>query len=109
MKRLELIELPGHVGLIALGQPWMTDEHIADLLVACQIGCDLAQQEDEIHTMATEGKHLLLSGSTDYDTMRQTIGAVVQWVATQPNRKIHDVVTRNLKKMYAQSPNTSTV
>lgn len=109
MKRLDLIELPGHVGLVALGQPWMTDEHMADLLVACQIGCDLADPADDIHAMATEGKALLLANSTNYDTMRQIIGHVVQWVAKQPNRRIHDAVTRHLKKMHATSPITSTV
>lgn len=101
MKRLELIELPGHVGLMALGQPWMTEAHFADLVTACELGIDLAQ-DDEIRQLCVTGRDMLMNRVTDFDEMRQIIGRVVQWVATQPNHRIYDAVTKRLKRLNEQ-------
>lgn len=101
MKRLELIELPGHVGLMALGQSWMTDEHFADLVTACELGIDLAI-DDETRKLCIAGRNMLLDGGSDFEEMRQVIGKIVQWVATQSNYRIHDAVTKRLKRLNEQ-------
>jgi hypothetical protein len=97
MKRLELIEMPGHVGLMALGQDWMTERHYYDLMTACCLGYDMSQPGDEIHELSLRGTELLTSKSTNYDEMRSVIGTVVQWIATQPNQKIWNATMRRLK------------
>lgn len=102
MKRLDLIEVPGHVALLALGQPWMTEEHFADLWTACQIGIDIADEDSNIRELAHQGKAMLVDKSDDYESMKQVIGTVVQWISTQPNRRIHDAVTKRLKELNEQ-------
>lgn len=102
MKRLDLIEVPGHVALLALGQDWMTDAHIADLWTACQIGIDIADNDSNIRDLAQQGKHLLIEKSDDYESMKQIIGTVIQWISTQPNRRIHDAVTKRLRELNEQ-------
>lgn len=101
MKRLELIELPGHVGLMALGQPWMTEAHFADLITACELGIDLSPDEDIYHLCIT-GRDMLINRATDFEEMRQVIGRIVQWVAAQSNYRIHDAVTKRLKRLNEQ-------
>lgn len=101
MKRLELIELPGHVGLMALGQPWMTEAHFADLVTACELGIDLAE-DDEIRQLCVTGRNMLFNRVASFDEMRHVIGQVVQWVATQPNHRIYDAVTKRLKVINEQ-------
>jgi hypothetical protein len=102
MKRLNLIEVPGHVALLALGHPWMTDEHLADLWTACTLGMDLSDEDEAIKQLSITGRDLLINKSTDYQTMKHVIGTVIQWVSTQPNRRIHDAVTRRLKELNEQ-------
>lgn len=101
MKRLELIEMPGHVGLMALGQPWMTEAHFADLITACELGIDLAKDE-EMRQLCVTGRDMLLNRVTDFEEMRQVIGQVVQWVATQPNHRIYDAVIKRLNRIDEQ-------
>lgn len=101
MKRLELIELPGHVGLMALGQSWMTDAHFADLMSACELGIELAK-DDDVRDLCMTGRAMLLGKDINIDEMKQVIGQVVQWVATQPNHRIYDAVTKRLKALNEQ-------
>lgn len=103
MKRLELIEIPGHVGLLALGQDWMTVGHYADLMTACCLAYDLSQgTDDRIHGLSSRGIEMLESNSTNYDEMRDVIGTVVQWIATQPNVKIYNATLKRLKRLDEQ-------
>lgn len=96
IKRLDLIEMPGHVALLALGQDWLTDSHYADLFSSCYLGLDLSEPDSRIHQLAKQGIQLLTDRSTDHELMRSVIGTVLQWVATQPNVKIHNAVCNRL-------------
>lgn len=98
IKRLNYLEWPGHVALMALGQPWMTEEHLADLAVACQIGIDLAPPDDPIHQAAKEGKARLFR--RELDGLTPIIGPVIQWITYQPNKAIHDATKRRLDELY---------
>ena len=100
MKRAELIELPGHVGLIALGQPWFNDRHLADLATACYIAIDIADKDSDVFQMAMNGLHMLHDQCDDYVRMKHEIGTVVQWVSVQPNKKVYDSVVKRLKEIY---------
>lgn len=99
IKRLDLIEMPGHVALTALGQSWIEDSHYADLFTACYLGIDLSEPASEIHKLALQGIDLLNNNSEDFDTIRNVIGTVVQWVATQPNIKIYNAVSNRLQHL----------
>ena len=98
MKRPEIFELPGHIALALLGHPDFNESHRADLAVACYLGCDLSQDDPTINELANNGLQLLQSNSNDYDLMRYTIGTVLQWINTQPNRRVHDASMRRLKE-----------
>lgn len=103
MKRLELIEIPGHVGLLALGQTWMTTEHYADLVTACYLGYDLSENTDpEIHELAAKGIALLEKNNGEFEEMRHIVGTVVQWVAKQPNVKIYNATVKRLRQLDEQ-------
>jgi len=84
MKRLQHIEWPGHAALLALGQSWITEDHLADLMVACQIAIDLTPSDDPLHQSAE---------------LRDHLGPIIQWIVTQPNRLIHDVAIKRLKEI----------
>ncbi len=109
MKRLDLFEFPKHAALLALGQPWMTGDHLADLLSACELGMELGQSEPEIHTLALQGMRFLLDNVDRSDMtikpvahleeMRHVLGQVVQWITYQPNRAVHDAVVKRLKEL----------
>jgi len=103
MKRLELIEIPGHVGLLALGQPWMTVEHYADLMTACCLAHDLSHNEDaKIYALAVRGIEMLQTECSDYEAMRDVIGTVVQWIASQSNIKIYNATVKRLRQLDEQ-------
>lgn len=101
MKRLELIEWPGHVALMALGTDWMSEAHWADLATACRLCADLAT-DDAVKSLAQRGLDLLADESSDITEMKQVIGQIVQWVALQPNRNIHDAALKRLRELDEQ-------
>lgn len=101
MKRHELFELPGHIGLLALGQPWMTEAHLADLLTACQLGIDIAT-DDDMRQLCILGRDMLINRVADIEQIRHVVGQVVQWVSTQPNQKIYDAAKRRLREVNEQ-------
>lgn len=102
MKRLELIEIPGHVGLLALGQDWMTVEHYADLMTACCLSYDLSGKENAIRELAQRGIEMLEANSSDYEELRRVIGTLIQWLSTQSNVKIYNATQQRLKKLDEQ-------
>lgn len=89
--------MPGHVGLMALGQPWMNEGHYADLVTGCCLTMDLSEANSEIHQLARQGYDMLVARSTEFDAMKQIIGTVIQWLATQPNTKIHRAAVKRLR------------
>lgn len=109
MKRLNLFELPKHAALLSLGQPWMTSDHLAELLSSCELALELGRDNPRIHECALIGLNLLLDHVDQSDMtikhvanleeMRHVIGEVVQWIAHQPNRAVHDAVVKRLKEM----------
>lgn len=105
MKRLNLIEMPGQIALLALGQPWITEAHMCDLMAAVDIG-ERISKDDTITALCLEGKRLLLDGSKDYDAIRKAIGPVIHWISQQPNRVIHDAALQRLKE-YDESKRVS--
>ena len=105
MKRLDLIEMPGHIALMALGQPWENDSHYADLCAAVDLGCRISDDE-HIKELCAIGRQLLLDNSTDYPRIRQVIGPVLQWISQQPNKRIHDAALSRLKE-YDESKRVS--
>lgn len=97
--------MPAHIALMALGQPWITESHMCDLMAAIDIG-ERISNDSAISALCSEGKRLLIEGSTDYDAIRKTIGPVIHWVSQQPNRVIHDVALQRLKE-YDESKRVS--
>lgn len=95
--------MPGHVGLLAFGQPWMTDAHWADLMTACELGIRLSSKDDPIHELSLHGRALITNEASDVDEVRRVVGEVVQWVAQQPNGRIHAAVTQRLKEFDEQA------
>lgn len=102
MKRVELIEIPGHVGLLALGQPWMTVEHYADLMTACCLANDLSEKDARIRELSQRGVSMLVNNTRDYDELRHVIGTLIQWLSTQSNVKIYNATKQRLKKLDEQ-------
>lgn len=99
MKRLQYMELPGHVALMALKQDWWTIEHYADLKTTCLLCCDLAQPDDHIKSLAQRGLHMLEDiDNHDVNEIRQVIGTAVQWLAAQPNTKIYKATVARMEK-----------
>ena len=102
MKRLQLIEFPCHVGLIGLGQPWMTEAHFADLMTGCFLAHDLSQDHPAIRRLSIDGINLLKARSDDYDSIRSIVGTLVQWLTTQSNVKIYNAVSTRLHNLDEQ-------
>lgn len=109
MKRLTLFEFPKHAALLALGQPWMTSDHLAELLSACELAMELGRGDPQVHDYALRGLNFLLENVdrsdmtikpvANLEEMRHVIGEVVQWIAYQPNRSVHDAVVKRLKEL----------
>lgn len=109
MKRLNLFELPKHIALIALGQDWMTQDHTAELISACELGMDLGKSDPAVFDLAHNGLQMLLrhvdpndmtiKHIANLEEMRHVIGSVVQWIAHQPNRAVHDAVIKRLREL----------
>lgn len=112
MKRLNLFEFPKHAALIALGQPWLTADHLADLLSACDLGMDLGHGDERIFSLASTAREFLVAGvesgdmalqnADNLDQIRRTLGEVVQWISNQPNRAVHDAVIKRLRALNEQ-------
>lgn len=76
----------------------MTTEHYADLMTACCLAHDLAENNDDrIYGLAVHGIEMLGGDCRDYDVMRDVIGTVVQWIASQSNIKIYNATLKRLK------------
>lgn len=113
---MNLFEFPKHAALLAIGQPWMNDSHMAELLCACALALDLSSDDDPIHHTALTVQNALLDCVADDDmscqkirdpdSLRHMIGKLVQWVGAQPNRAVHDSVIKHLKASH-ESPRTS--
>lgn len=109
MKRLTLFEFPKHAALLALGQHWMTRDHLADLLSACELGMELGRDDPEVHGLALRGmrflldnvdsNHMTIKHAENLEEMRHVLGQVVQWITYQPNRAVHDAVVKRLKEL----------
>lgn len=91
-----MFELPNHISLVALGQPWCNDSHYADLVATCHLANDISD-DPEITELAQRGLQMLLERHDGYDEMRHVIGTVLQWVGQQPNSKIYTAALKRLK------------
>lgn len=90
----------------------MTEDHLADLLSACELGMELGRDDPEIHALSLRGMRLILdhvdrSDMTikhvaNVEEMKHIIGQVVQWITYQPNRAVHDAVIKRLRALHEQ-------
>lgn len=102
MKRVELVEVPGQVALMALGQPWMTPAHLADILTACYLGLDLSNENDEIHQLSQRAIGMIDSIDNNMDELKHIVGTIIQWIGTQPNVRIYNATVNRLRKLDEQ-------
>lgn len=93
MKRLDLIETPGHIALLALDQPWLLPDHYAILAAHIRLTEELAARKgsDEVGNLARRAKEIM-STMTDNPgaiaEFRKLVGATLPWVSQQPNVEI---------------------
>lgn len=93
MKRLDLIELPGHIALLALDQPWCRPEHLADLGAHLRLAEELAarQKNEAIRALTRRAKELMQSMTDEPDSLaefRRLVGMTLPWVSLQPNAEV---------------------
>jgi hypothetical protein len=93
IKRLEMLELPGHIALVALDKPWLTKCHLADLGAHVAItGCVAHELGDEkMQELAQRAADLLGDLSTpplQVDELRSVVGITLQWLSQQSNSVI---------------------
>lgn len=93
IKRLDLIELPGHIALLALDQPWLRPEHYADLGAHIRLVQELAERKNDNAMLAVilRAKELMQTMTGDADELaefRRLVGASLPWVSRQPNAEI---------------------
>lgn len=93
IKRLDMLELPGHIALLALDQPWLARKHIADLGAHVAItGCVSHEVGDEyIQRLAKRAADLLGDLSEppkEVAELRRIVGTTLQWLSFQSNSVI---------------------
>lgn len=111
IKRLDLIELPGHIALLALDQPWCLPDHYADLGAHIRLAEIVAQsrKNDEIAKILGRAKHIMQSWDNSPEEIaefRKLIGVTLPWIAQQPNVEIERAALRCLKA-YDSSRNST--
>lgn len=107
VKRLDLIELPGHIALLALGQPWCRPEHLADLGAHVRLAEELATRkgDENVLKIATRAKRMMqdMTGTPEeIAEFRRLVGATLPWVSMQPNGEI-DRAARKFLAAYDKS------
>lgn len=103
MKRLDLLELPGQVALLALDQPWLTDGHLADLAAHLSIAHSIAKQtkNDDIQRIAERAADLMSDPNADADTIkevRRLVGVTLPWMSQQSNILIQKTTEKFLRE-----------
>lgn len=93
IKRLDMIELPGHVALLALDQPWCDWRHLADLGAHIRLAEELATRRNEpaIKQIASRAKDMMqtMTGMPcELAEFRKLVGVTLPWVSRQPNAEI---------------------
>lgn len=92
MKRLDLIELPGHIALLALDQPWLMPEHFAILAAHIRLTEEVATRREEpgIVEIARRARALMQEMETadQIAEFRRLVGPTLPWVSRQPNFEI---------------------
>lgn len=93
MKRLDLIELPGHIALLALDQPWCDARHLADIGAHIRLAEELATRKNEpaVREIAVKAKEMMqtMTGTPEeLAEFRKLVGATLPWVSRQPNAEI---------------------
>lgn len=107
IKRLDLIELPGHIALLALDQEWLRPEHLADLGAHIRLVEEIAgrRHDDAMVAIIGRAKSLMqtMDGSPDeLAEFRKLVGASLPWVSRQPNLEIERAAKKFLAA-YAKS------
>lgn len=102
MKRLNLIELPGHIALLALDQPWLRPEHFADLGAHIRLTEELAtrRNDSDMLLLIRRAKTLMQSmdgNKAEIAEFRRLIGISLPWVSIQPNAEIERAATKFLR------------
>tara|TARA_R110000868_G_scaffold20802_1_gene87418 strand:+ start:143 stop:466 length:324 start_codon:yes stop_codon:yes gene_type:complete len=93
MKRLDLIELPGHIALLALDQPWLLSDHLADLGAHIMMVEEVAGRRSDpaMQTIIQRAKELMQTMKGDPEELaefRQLVGVSLPWISRQPNFEI---------------------
>ena len=93
--------MPGHIALLALGQPWCRPEHLADLGAHLRLTEELASRKGDeiIKAIATKAKRMMqnLTGEPqELEEFKRLVGATLPWVSMQPNGEIDRVVRKFL-------------
>lgn len=107
MKRLDLIEMPGHVALLALDQAWCRPEHYADLGAHIRLAEELAtrKQDQAVMQIVARAKRIMqdMTGTPEeIAEFRRLVGATLPWVSMQPNGEI-DRAARKFLAAYDKS------
>lgn len=114
MKRVGGVDLPGRIGLIALGKDWFSLDHLMDLAAMYAIAEKVAEavRDEEaakaieigiaalnsIEERRTQSGKLGATGD-EMRTLREYTGAIMEWLNEQPNTVIHEQTTRMAHKL----------
>jgi hypothetical protein len=93
MKRLNYLELPGHIALLALDQEWLQPEHLADLGAHLRLAETLAERKGDadIATVARKAKQIMAGMNNEpgsVEEFRKLVGVTLPWVSRQNNIEI---------------------
>jgi hypothetical protein len=90
-------ELPALVGLEAIGKPWFSESHRADLLVIALVSQILAPEGSYIYVVAGELISFLQFDELKIDEIRPLVLDISAWLQVQPNGRVDAAIAALLK------------
>ena len=94
-----MLELPGHVALQAIGQPWWCESHLADLKAHAVLAFFVAKRvhDEQVQDIAIKALEILSKQKFTKEDVTPLIGVTLEWLSNQSNKIIYQEVLEAMK------------
>lgn len=98
-KKLDMLELPGHIALQAIGQPWWNEAHLADLKAHVVLAFLVARKVDneQVQDIAIKALEILSKHEFTKEDVTPLLGVTLEWLSNQSNKLIYQEVLEAMK------------
>jgi hypothetical protein len=96
-------ELPALVALEAIGKPYFSEMHLADLLVIALVSEVLAVKGSFIHLIAGELKEALQAPELNLEVIRPLVCDISAWLQVQDNGRVDTAIEQLMRQQSRQS------